>query len=212
MISHRHRLVAAALVTAFVSSTMIGCATPPPPKLAKTTVVLMPDEDGNVGSVSVSTEAGTQRIDQAYNYATVEGVKGRPSDMAALGEASVTKTYEHLIQAQPPKPKTFVLNFVLDRNVLTEESKAMIPAVLQAIRERKPTEITIFGHADAVGTEQRNIKLSADRANAIATLLRKTDPSLDRIDVQYFGDKAPLVPTVAGKPEPRNRRAEIMVL
>ena len=70
----------------------------------------------------------------------------------------------------------------------------------------------IFGHADAVGTEQRNIKLSADRANAIATLLRKTDPSLDRIDVQYFGDKAPLVPSDPGKPQPKNRRAEIMVL
>lgn len=212
MITRHRRVVAATLIAALASAALSGCATPPPPKLAKTTVVLMPDEDGNVGAVSVSTEAGTQRIDQAYNFATVEGVKGRPSDMTALGEASVTKTYEHLIQAQPPKPKTFILNFVLDKNVLTEESKAMIPAVLQAIRERKPTEITIFGHADAVGTEQRNIRLSADRANAIAALLRKTDPSLDRIDVQYFGDKAPLVPTEAGKPQPKNRRAEIMVL
>ena len=204
--------IAVALVACFVAGTLGGCATPPPPKLARTTVVLMPDEDGNVGAVTVSTEAGTQRIDQAYSYATVDGVNGRPSEMTAMGQESVTKNYDRLIQAQPPKPKTFVLNFVLDKFVLTEESKAMIPAVLQAIRERKPTEITIFGHTDSIGSEARNLKLSADRANAIATLLRKTDPSLDRIDVQYFGDKAPLVPSEAGKPQPKNRRAEIMVL
>ena len=196
----------------FVAVALAGCATPPPAKIARTTVVLMPDEDGNVGAVTVSTDAGTQRIDQAYNYATVDGVNGRPSDMTAMGQESVTKHYDRLIQAQPPKPKTFVLNFLLDKFVLTEESRAMIPAVLEAIRERKPTEITIFGHTDSMGSEARNLKLSADRANAIATLLRKTDPTLDRIDVQYFGDKAPLVPSDPGKPQPKNRRAEIMVL
>ena len=189
-------------------------AAPPPrrSKLARTTVVLMPDEDGNVGMVSVSNASGSQQIDKAYSYATVDGVAGKPSDMTAMGQASMTAAYDQLIQAQPPKPKSFVLNFLLDRTVLTEESKAMIPAVLEAIRERKPTEITIFGHADSTGSEKHNIRLSAERARTIANLLRKTDPTLDRIDVQYFGDKAPLVQGPDGRAEPRNRRAEIMVL
>ena len=191
---------------------LAGCATVPPVQLAKTTVVLMPDEDGNVGAVTVTTSTGARRIDQAYAAATVEGSGTQPSDPALIGRASVDGTYGALIQAQPPKPRFFILNFLLDRTVLTEESKAMLPAVLQAIRERKPTEITIFGHADATGPEKRNDKLSSDRANVIAQLLRKTDPSLDRIDVQYFGDKAPLIPTDSRTPEPRNRRAEIMVL
>lgn len=63
-----HRVVAGALPAAVLAA----CATPPPPKLARTTVVLMPDEDGNVGAVSVSNDAGSQRIDQAYHFATVE--------------------------------------------------------------------------------------------------------------------------------------------
>ena len=196
-----------------VAALSIGaCATVPPPKLAKTTVVLMPDEDGNVGAVTVTTAAGAKRIDQAYAAASVEGVGGQPSDPSMMGRAAVDGTYAALMQAQPPKPRFFILHFQLDRTVLTEESKAMIPAVLQAIRERKPTEITIFGHADATGSEKRNVKLSSDRANVIAALLRKTDPSLDRIDVQYFGDRVPLVPGEPKAPEPRNRRAEIMVL
>jgi outer membrane protein OmpA-like peptidoglycan-associated protein len=129
-----------------------------------------------------------------------------------LGRESVVGGYDKLLQAQPPKPKSFILNFVLDKTVLTDESTAMLPAVLEAVRQRKPTEITIFGHADASGPEKHNLKLSADRANVIADLLRKTDPSLDKIDVQYFGDKAPLYPSETGNPDPRNRRAEIMIL
>ncbi len=205
-----HTILMQSLVCAALA--IAGCATPPPVKLARTTVVLMPDEDGNVGVVSVTTDAGSQKIDQAYSFATVDGAHAKPSDVNLMGRESVDRAYEHLMQAQPPKPKTFVLNFMIDRTALTDESKAMIPAVLAAIGEHKPTEITIFGHADATGTEKRNLKLSADRANVIATLLRKTDPSLDRIDVQWFGDRAPLVPSEAGKPQPKNRRAEILVL
>lgn len=189
-----------------------GCATPPPVKVARTTVVLLPDEDGKVGAVSVSTDAGSQSVDRAYGFAVVEGARTKPSQMNAGDRESIDATYAGLLRAQPPKPKSFILHFVLDRTALTEESKAMVPAVLAAVRERKPTEITIFGHADATGTEKRNLKLSADRARVVADLLRRNDPSLDKIDVQFFGDKAPLVPSEDGRPEPRNRRAEVVIL
>ncbi len=211
------RLLIAALSASLVAVLVAGCATPPPPvKLAKTTVVLLPDEDGNVGAVLVGNGDGDksnlQRIDQAYATASVEGVRGGPSAVTSMGRERVDRDYATLLSAQPPKPKTFILHFVIDKTVLTAESKAMLPAVLEAIRERKPTEITIFGHADATGTEKRNNKLSADRAKMVADLLRKIDPTLDRIDVQYFGDRAPLVPSDGRVPEPRNRRAEVMVL
>jgi outer membrane protein OmpA-like peptidoglycan-associated protein len=189
-----------------------GCAVAPPIKMSRTTVVLMPDEDGNVGAVSVTTDMGSQKIDEAYSFATVEGAHSQPSDVSLMGRESVTEAYSGLLKAQPPKPKSFILHFLLDKTILTEESKALLPAVLEAIRERKPTEITIFGHADATGSEKHNIKLSAERAKVIANWLRKDDPTLDRIDVQFFGDKEPLIPTDSRIPEPRNRRAEVMIL
>lgn len=202
----------AALLALVVAMGVGGCATPPPVVQPRTTVVLLPDEDGNVGAVTVTTDTGTRRIDQAYNVSTVVGIHVQPSEATLLGRESVGGTYDKLLQAQPAKPKSFIVRFLLDKTVLTQESKAMIPAVLAAIRERKPTEITIFGHADATGREKHNEKLSADRANVIAALLRKSDPTLDRIDVQFFGDRAPLFPSEAGKADARNRRAEIVVL
>jgi outer membrane protein OmpA-like peptidoglycan-associated protein len=84
--------------------------------------------------------------------------------------------------------------------------------MLRVARERKPTEIAVYGHADASGSEERNTKLSAERARVVADLLRKSDPSLDNIQVQFFGDREPLVPSEGRAPEPRNRRAEVVIL
>ena len=190
---------------------LAGCATPPPARQPTTTVILLPDEDGHVGAVTVSTPAGTTRIDEAFAASTVTGARGAPSAINPLGHDAVEAGYTNLIAAQPPKPISFILYFHLDRTTLTDESRAMIPAVIAAVRERKPTEIGIFGHTDAIGTEKHNIKLSAERAAVIAGLLRKQDPTLDRIQTQFFGDKLPLVPS-GTRAEPRNRRAEIQIL
>lgn len=197
--------LAATLLLAF------GCATPPPPRAPRTTVVLLPDEDGRVGALNVTTAAGTQRVDEAFAFSAAEGASA-PSRSQALGRESVEATYGELLKAQPRKPVTFVLHFQLDKTLLTEASKAQIPAVLAAVRERRPTEITVFGHADASGTEKRNLRISAERARMVADLLKKDDPTLGEVDVQFFGDKAPLVPAEPGVAEPRNRRAEILIL
>ncbi|MEO8810725.1 MAG: OmpA family protein, partial [Rhodanobacter sp.] len=94
---------------------------------------------------------------------------------------------------------------------LTAESRKMLPQVKQVVRDRSPTEITVFGYADSSGTPAYNLELSAERARAVARVLRQIDPNMP-IEVQYFGDKVPLVPSPRGVPEPRNRRAEIVIL
>jgi peptidoglycan-associated lipoprotein len=199
-----------ALLSATVAFLIAGCATPPAVKLPTTTVILLPDEDGHVGAVSVSSEGGTQQITEGYAASTVTGVHGAPTAMNALNRDAVSTDFENLLKAQPPKPVSFILYFVLDRTVLTDESKAMIPAVIAALRERKPTEVSIFGHADATGTERRNDRLSAERARVIANLLKKEEPDLGHVQTQYFGDKTPLIPGSGA--EPRNRRAEVVIL
>lgn len=198
-----------ALAAVAIVLAVAGCATPPVSP-AKTTVVLLPDEDGNVGAVVVGSAGGSQRVDEAYAATVVQG--GRASALDRIGQARVGQAYSNVLDAQPPKPKIFVLNFLLNKTVLTDESKAQIATVMETIRARKPTEITVFGHADATGTEEHNLKLSAERARVVAALLRKHDPSLDHIDVQWFGATAPLVKSEPHKVEVRNRRAEIQVL
>jgi len=132
--------------------------------------------------------------------------------IGCLGVLEQRKGHRELLKAQPSRPATFTLNFLLDKAVLTDESKALLPAMLEAVRSRKPTEITIFGHADASGSEARSFQLATERAKVVADLLYKHDPALDKIEIQSFGDKMPLVPSKARAAEPRNRGAEVMVL
>jgi outer membrane protein OmpA-like peptidoglycan-associated protein len=205
------RLVGASVLLAVV---LAGCATPPPPPVdtAKTTVTLLPDEEGNVGAITVTTPDGTRLVNKAYTTTTVDHDNKQPSEGVFVGQEGLTGSYKALIDAQPTKPKSFILYFALGSSELTAESRAMLPEVLKVARDRKPTEITIFGYADASGTEKRNEQLSAERARVIEAAMRKFDASLGKITVAYFGSKNPAIPTAGNVPEAKNRRAEIFIL
>ena len=185
-----------------VGAVLSGCAT--------TRVTLLPDHSGHVGAVTVSNAQGQQRIDQAFNTVAVEQ-SSAPGTPRAIDRQAFETAHRALLDAQPSPPRSFELNFLFDSMELTPESKKMLPEVMQVVRDRSPTELTVFGYADSSGTAAYNLALSAERAQAVARLLMKIDPKLP-IDVRYFGDKAPLVPTPPGVPEPRNRRAEIVIL
>ncbi|HEX4510293.1 MAG TPA: OmpA family protein [Burkholderiaceae bacterium] len=194
-------------VTVGALAAVCGCASGP-----RTTVILLPDADGHVGAVSVRGAARSEVIDQAFDGVTVRGRAAVPSSQAPVGEPAVVSAYGALMKAQPPRPVTFVLQFERDTVTLTEESKALIPAMIDAERRRAPTEVAVFGHADSTGSEHHNFKLSRQRAQAVADLLMQADPTLRRIDVEAFGDQMPLPGTLSLGPEPRNRRAEVQIL
>lgn len=200
----------AALV--LVAGALLGaCATQPHPS-PRTTVVLLPDDDGKVGAVSVSSSSGAEALNGGFTYTTVDAANVAPSAAGAVDRGALERNYGNLIKAQPPTPVSFTLQFMLDKTELTEESKAQLPALFAAVRARKPTSITVFGHADATGSSARNMKLSADRAETAANLLRSNDPSLDDIELQFFGDTKPLTQSGPGASEARNRRVEILIL
>lgn len=188
-----------------------GCATRSPTTPA-TTVVLLPDEDGKVGAVSVSTASGTQWLDGELSRTVVERAGATPSKASVMTPDAVNRDYGDLLQIQQPRPRTFILHFMLDKTELTEESKAALPGLFAAVRERLPSSIVVFGHADATGSPAWNLKLSADRAEAAANMLRKNVPALDDIQVQFFGETRPLNQSGPNASEARNRRVEVLIL
>lgn len=198
------RLLPAAFLA--VAALLSGCGATNP-----TRVTLLPDHDGKVGEVTVSNAKGEQRIDQAFESVAVEAATSAPARSAAVARQTFENAHRALIDAQPTPPRSFVLNFLFDSMELTPESKKVLPDVMQVVRDRRPTEVAVFGYADSSGTTQYNLALSAERARAVAKLLKQIDPELP-IEVRYFGDRAPLVPSPRGVPEPRNRRAEFFIL
>jgi peptidoglycan-associated lipoprotein len=94
---------------------------------------------------------------------------------------------------------------------LNTDSQAMIPAILDAIRQRHSTSITVTGHTDTVDTPQFNYNLGLRRANGVATILLGQGVKASDLFISSHGDADLLVKTARGVAELRNRRVEVIV-
>jgi len=197
--------VAAVLIVMVLSLFLSGCGT-------GTTVILMPDEDGTVGTVTVNAEGETGVVDKPYHAVTAGKSSSRLSGLQAMSESQVNEAYADLLKAQPARPASFILYFETGSSVLTSESQALIPRITDAIQAKMPTEIHVSGHTDTTGQENINNRLSLERAKNVEKILKGSIPTLDKVKVRSFGSKDLLVPTPPGVDEPRNRRVEVMVL
>lgn len=96
------------------------------------------------------------------------------------------------------------------------DSAEAAPTVVQAaralgewLRAHPDASVTLDGHADSVGSMERNLALSHERAQRVAGLLRRAGVSKERITARGFGAYQPLEGTPENSAE--NRRVEVQV-
>ena len=88
---------------------------------------------------------------------------------------------------------------------------AELDAVITAARARSGGEIVVVGHTDRQGAAEANDALSLRRANAIRELLITKGFRGELVEPVGRGEREPVVATEDDVPEPRNRRADIIV-
>jgi len=204
------RFLGLCLLCGLLGAALAGCATPPEPP-RRTTLILLPDDDGRVGSATLGNAQGLQTLHEAFSGTSAVGTAGAPARAQVLGKDAVDARYASLLAAQPLPPRSFTLYFLHGKTDMTEASKARLPELLRAAQERRPAVIAVFGHADASGGEQFNLPLSIARAHAVARLLRRTGAVGDDMDVRGLGSADPLNEPGVGPLDPRNRRVEIQI-
>ena len=196
-------LIALALLAA-------GCARapvvtrPPSPDL----VVVVPGPDGKVGAVTVTHGAEQQTLDSAHAAARIS--PGR-LEVGRATEQEIRDVFGAALDAQPPRPVSFMLFFVFGTDTLTPESAEFLAQVSGEVARRPAAEVIVIGHTDRVGSDQQNDVLSLQRAERIRQALVRLGMDTDRIQTVGRGEREPLVPTEDEVPEPRNRRVEITV-
>lgn len=181
-----------------------GCA-------PKSQFVVMPEADGRVGRVEVTTQKGSQILDQPWQATEVTSIDRLPSEPRVLDASQVKATFKDALDARPDPPVTYRVYFDTGGTELTAPSRETIREVLAVITARNPHEITVSGHTDSVGSAEFNRTLSLRRARAIASLLMSRGVSGNIIDITYHGKENQLVPTPDGVAEMRNRRVEITI-
>lgn len=185
---------------------LAGCAKPARDDL----YVLLPGQDGrSSGAVTVESGGKQAILDQPYEAARVKE-PGRVEPGTVTPE-QVQQAFGPALAAQPPRPVSFILYFLENRDELTPESKPTLTRIIAEIARFPAPEIVVIGHTDRVGTVARNDALSLQRAGRMRDELVKAGVDPAKIRVEGRGEREPLVPTADEVAEPRNRRVEINV-
>lgn len=177
---------------------------------SKTTLILLPDEDGQVGAVTMRSQEAVRVVDQAYLSVSTPG-QGDFTSAQQLDAAQVATDHAALLAAMPPRPVALNVHFESGSARIPDEAQAAFIQFIEQLRGRKAPEVLIAGHADAPGSESLNMALSQQRAVAVEAFLRERFPDLGNVVIRYFGAREPLVKTPPNVSEPRNRRVELIV-
>ncbi len=178
---------------------------------AKTTVVLLPNDDGEIGEVTVRNlaETETKVLSQDSQMLTVsnDGL----SEVKTTTNDYVDRYFADAISVMPKPPSWYVIYFATGSYAPQEDPAKLFPPILADIKGRVNPEVYVSGHTDRTGSAQINETISRKRAEQIASMLESRGIASDIMSIQYFGPNMPLVPYEKGKKfEPKNRRVEVM--
>ena len=204
----------AVLVPTLAAALVSGCGPQrirTPARPGEALVVLLPDpDDGTVGRAVVSNAAGAAELVTARASVLVSP-NSRPTAITVMSEADVKRLFGDALSALPPAAQHFTLFFRFESDELTDQSRAQLPAILQAVKNRPVPDVAAVGHTDTTGTPAVNFQLGLRRANTIRSRLIETGIDASLIEVTSHGESDLLVKTADEVPEARNRRVEITV-
>ncbi|HCJ30263.1 MAG TPA: OmpA family protein [Pseudomonas sp.] len=173
-------------------------------------VVLLESPDGTTGAVLVEDAKGRTRLDRSHQGLAI-GSRGLGSGPFEVSELRISRDFSATLAAQPALPQRFQLYFGIGTAELTEESKRAFEQVVEAIRLRGPSAVSVIGHTDTLSGPVWNEQLGLIRARAVAQMLRSRAIEVIDLSVASHGERNLLIETPDGVSEPRNRRVEVSV-
>ncbi len=174
-------------------------------------VVVVPDPDGRVGHVEVSTPAGVARISSANQYSVLTDPQTPPSRPALMEASRIHALFGPALAVQPQRPVHFLLHFETGNTQLLPASASKLPEAVESIHDRQSRHVSVIGHADTMGDEEANVALSLRRAQAVKQLLVEAGVDESTVDISSHGESNPIVQTADNVANAENRRVEIVV-
>ncbi len=176
-----------------------------------TTVVLIPDAGGKVGQVSVTTKAGTTNLSKANESTEATKTEQSPTSASIMSTDKIKSMFGSTLAKEPIPPERFRLYFSSGTSDISAETRAEIGKVIDAIKKHESCDLSVIGHSDRVGDNVSNKGLSIDRAKAVAEILTSNGIDERCMDIRYYGENDPAIPTADNVAEARNRRVEVEI-
>jgi outer membrane protein OmpA-like peptidoglycan-associated protein len=111
--------------------------------------------------------------------------------------------------------KAFVINniyYTSNSAELKEESRGVLMAFADYLKENPKMKIEIQGHTDNVGNPAANQALSANRAFTVKSILESFGVNGDNITAKGFGSSRPVSDNTTEAGKARNRRTEFLIV
>jgi outer membrane protein OmpA-like peptidoglycan-associated protein len=113
----------------------------------------------------------------------------------------------------------FTILFAFDSADLSPEARKKLDALATVLNQQQTLSrrIAVEGHADALGSQEYNLRLSQRRADAVAQELIASQIRRERVRSQGYGEQQPVAPNTnpdgTDNPDGRaqNRRVEVVI-
>jgi len=158
--------------------------------------------------------------DVAYFSTSVAGGEGAediymaPVDLILSPEILAARTMKMpptRRAAAPGAGHVETIYFDFDKAEIRPSEAAKLDKIADFMNQNLGAQIEIAGHADSVGDEEYNLKLSQARAESVFNYLRRHKINPDRLTMAYFGETRPAEPNDPVKGNPLNRRADLSI-
>jgi OmpA-OmpF porin, OOP family len=145
----------------------------------------------------------------------------QPAPKPAPAPAPAPQPTQEVKPAAPaPKPKpvaekvTFAADvlFDFDRSVVKPEGKSKLDDLAGKIRDINLEVVIAIGHADSIGSDAYNQKLSVRRAESVKAYLVSKGIEPNRVYTEGKGEKQPVADNKTKEGRAKNRRVEIEVI
>jgi len=101
--------------------------------------------------------------------------------------------------------------FDVDKANLKEQYKSELAELSTILSKYEDTNILLAGHTDSTGSEEYNLELSRERAQAVKDYLVAENVNAVRFSVQGYGESQPVASNDSVEGRAANRRVEVAI-
>ena len=104
------------------------------------------------------------------------------------------------------------IQFEFNSSVLKTTSYTTLDLIATQMKKFEKVSFVLNGHSSAEGSDQRNMMLSVDRANAVKAYLVNNGVKTGRLKTEGFGEAKPIASNDTEENRAKNRRVEIQLI
>lgn len=101
------------------------------------------------------------------------------------------------------------LQFNTGSSVIAQSSYNSLNKLVEIMKKNADAKLVIEGHTDSVGNNDKNLRLSQARADAVKTFLTQNGVSANRIRATGYGETRPVATNSTKEGRAQNRRVEL---